>query len=112
MKISEKKIAVVVCKQKKTFDDVFDTKDYEDVISYHGDLDIPIEEVMNMLNHLKKNPRIAAQGAEFDQLVVILDDYYYPKMSPMMKLTPEMGPVAFGRWNSKKRKFVKTGYLA
>ena len=112
MKISNDKVAMVVCKEYKTFQNVFDTGDYEDVISYHEAADLPIEEMTNMMNHLKRHIKVVSKPDEVDQLVVILDDYYYPKMAPLVNLTPEMGPVTFGRWNSKKKKFTKTGYLA
>jgi len=112
MKIAKEKIAMVMCKKYKTFQDVFDSGYYEDVISSPQDQEVPFNEFLNMLEYIKRHIKVISKVEEFDQLTVMLDDHYYPKISPLVRLTPEMGSVAFGRWNSKKKKFVKTGYIA
>lgn len=112
IKVAKEKIAMVMCKEYKTFQDVFDTGDYEDVLASPRDSDVSFTEFVNMMNLIKRHIEVSFKTEEVDQLVVILDDYYYPKIEPLVKLTPEIGPVAFGRWNSKKKKFAKTGYVA
>jgi hypothetical protein len=108
IKVAKEKIAMVMCKQYKMFQDVFDSGDYEDVLGSPADADVSFTEFANMLNLLKRH---IDKTKEVDQLVVILDDHYYPKIEPLIKLTPEMGPVAFGKWNPNKKKFIKTGYI-
>lgn len=102
---------MVMCREYKTFQDVFDTGDYEDVLSSPQDQEVPFKEFVGMMEHIKKHIKVVSKVEEFDQLVVILDDHYYPKIAPLVNLTPEMGSVAIGRWNSKKKKFVKVGYI-
>lgn len=101
-----------MCKKYEMFQKVFDTGEYMDVLASPRDAEVSFTEFVNMMNLIKRHIEVSFKKEEIDQLVVILDDHYYPKFAPLVKLTPEMGMVAFGRWNSAKKQFLKTGYVA